>query len=120
MEAAGFKSFERTGITLNVNDTARADATLQIGESKDSVIVEANAVQVQADTNEVSQTITAAEVSDLATNGRNVIQLAALVPGAWSTFRISILRWPKPKPGHSLNGQRSDHNDWIDQWWRSL
>ena len=58
-EAAGFKAAERTGITLNVNDTFRADMALQVGESKESVTVEANAVQVQADTNEVSQTITA-------------------------------------------------------------
>ena len=62
VEAPGFKAYERTGITLNVNDTVRADAALQVGESRESVTVEANAVQVQADTNEVSQTITAAQV----------------------------------------------------------
>jgi hypothetical protein len=50
VEAAGFKASERTGITLNVNDTVRADAGLQVGESKESVTIEANAVQVQADT----------------------------------------------------------------------
>ena len=76
----------RLGITLNVGDTVRADAPLQVGEAKESVTVEANAIQVQADTNEVSQTITDGRVADLATNGRNVIQLAALVPGAASTL----------------------------------
>jgi len=73
VEAAGFKVSERTGITLNVNDTIRADVSLQVGESKESVTVEANAIEVQADTNEVSQTITQSQVADLATNGRNVI-----------------------------------------------
>ena len=114
VEAAGFKASERTGITLNVNDTVRADAGLQVGESKESVTVEANALQVQADTNEVSQTITAAQVSDLATNGRNVIQLAALVPGAGSN--IPDFDTPMAQTQNraiQFNGQRSDHNNWL-------
>ena len=114
VEAQGFKAFERTGVTLNVNDTVRADAPLQVGTAQESVTVEANAIQVQADTNEISQTITAAMVSDLATNGRNVIQLAALVPGA----SASIPDFDSPMAQNqnrsiSFNGQRSDHNNWI-------
>ena len=94
---------------------------LQVGESKESVTVEANAVQVQADTNEVSQTITAAQVSDLATNGRNVIQLAALVPGAAST--IPDFDSPMAQNQNraiSFNGQRSGSQQLDDQWRRSL
>ena len=114
VEAAGFKAYERTGITLNVNDTVRADAALQVGETRESVTVEANAIQVQADSNEVSQTITAAMVADLATNGRNVIQLAALVPGAAAS--IPDFDTPMAQTQNrsiSFNGQRSDHNNWM-------
>ena len=121
VEAAGFKASERTGITLNVNDTVRADAALQVGEAKESVTVEANAVQVQADTNEVSQTITAAQVADLATNGRNVIQLAALVPGASAVH--SGFRLPdgsEPKPLHLLQRPAAGSQQLADQWCRSL
>ena len=108
VEAAGFKTYEQTGLTLNVNDTVRVDVALQVGETRESVTVEANAVQVQSDSNEVSQTITAAMVSDLATNGRNVIQLAALVPGA----SASIPDFDSPMAQNqnrniSFNGQRS-------------
>ncbi len=114
VEAAGFKAYQRTGITLNVNDTVRADISLEVGETRESVTVEANALQVQADTNEISQTITAAQVADLATNGRNVIQLAALVPGA----AASIPDFDSPMAQNqnraiSFNGQRSDHNNWL-------
>jgi hypothetical protein len=114
VEAPGFKASEFTGITLNVRDTVRADASLQVGEAKESVTVEASAVQIQADSNEVSQTISASMVSDLATNGRNVIQLAALVPGAAS----SIPDFDSPMAQNqnrsiSFNGQRSDHNNWM-------
>ena len=114
VELSGFKAYEQTGITLNVNDTVRADAGLQVGETRESVTVEANALQVQADTNEVSQTITEAMVSDLATNGRNVIQLAALVPGASAS--IPDFDTPMAQTQNrsiSFNGQRSDHNNWL-------
>jgi hypothetical protein len=114
VEAQGFKTYQTTGVTLNVNDTVRADAALQLGALQESVTVEANAVQVQSETNEVSQTITDTLVSQLATNGRNVIQLAALVPGA----AASIPDFDQPMAqtqgrNISYNGQRSDHNNWI-------
>jgi hypothetical protein len=114
VEVPGFKAYERTGITLNVNDTVRADAPLQVGEARESVTVEANAIQVQADTNEVSQTISATMVSDLATNGRNVIQLAALVAGASAS--IPDFDTPMAQTQNrtiAFNGQRPDHNNWI-------
>ena len=114
VEAPGFKTNQRTGITLQANDTIRADAALEVGESKDSITVEANAVQIQADTNEVSQTITDAQVTDLATNGRNVLQLAALVPGASSTMPDFDSPMAQNQ-SHSISygGQRPDHNNWI-------
>ncbi len=114
VEAPGFKTYKQTNITLNVRDTVRVDAPLQIGETRESVTVEANAIQVQADTNEISQTVTATMVSQLATNGRNVIQLAALVPGA----SASIPDFDSPMAQNqnrtiSYGGQRPDHNNWI-------
>jgi Carboxypeptidase regulatory-like domain len=114
VESPGFKTHELTGITLNVNDTVRADVALQVGQAQESITVEANATQVQADTNEVSQTITASMVSDLATNGRNVIQLATLVAGA----SASIPDFDSPMAQNqnrsiSFNGQRPDHNNWL-------
>src|ERR1039457_1439753 len=114
VEVLGFRTSERTGITLNVNDTVRADVALQIGATQESVTIVANALQVQSDTNEVSQTITAAQVADLATNGRNVIQLAALVPGAASN--IPDFDTPMAQTQNrsiQFNGQRSDHNNWL-------
>jgi hypothetical protein len=114
VEVTGFKAYLQTGITLNVNDTVRADASLQIGQTQESVTVEANAIQVQADTNEVSQTVTAAQVADLATNGRNVIQLAALVPGA--AGNLPDFDTPMAQTQNrsiQFNGQRNDHNNWL-------
>ena len=103
VESAGFKVSERTGITLNVNDTARADVSLQVGESKESVTVEANAIEVQADTNEVSQTITQSQVADLATNGPQRDSTGGF--GARRIVQYSGLRYPHgadSKPFHPV------------------
>jgi len=112
--ADGFKGYEQTGVTLNVKDTVRIDVALQVGDLAESVTVEANGLQVQSDTNEVSQTISDLQVSQLATNGRNVLQLTALVPGASS----NMPDFDSPMAQNqnrtiSFGGQRPDHNNWL-------
>src|SRR5579863_5054077 len=113
-DLAGFKTYDRTGITLNVEATVRVDITMQIGESKESVTVEANAVQVQSDTNEVSSVITSGQISQIDTNGRNPVQLATLMPGAASS--LPDFNAPTSLASNnniSFNGQRPQHNLWM-------
>jgi hypothetical protein len=114
VEAAGFKAFEQKNIPLNVGAVVRVDPALQVGAVGQTVSVEADALQVQADTNDVSQTITSNQITNLATNGRNILQLTALVPGAASNMPDF------DSPGAQFqnrsiqfNGMRSDANNWI-------
>jgi hypothetical protein len=113
-EATGFKTYEQKDITLDVGVTVRVDASLQVGAVGQNVVVEANALQVQADTSDVSQTITSAQIENLATNGRNVLQLTTLVPGASSNMPDF------DSPGAQFqnrnvyfNGMRQDANNWL-------
>lgn len=112
--APGFKKYEQTGIVLNVNDTIRVDATLQVGEATESVTVAAEAVQVQSDTNEQSNLISGLQVTQLALNGRNITQLASIGTGV----SADSLDFSTPSPllvdsTLSFNGQRPDHNVWL-------
>lgn len=110
-EAAGFKSAERAGIVLNVGGRVRADFSLQIGSTQESITVEANPVAIQTESGEVSQVITGSEVNQLATNGRSLYALTALVPGASSN--MSDFQIPTAVSGNasvSFNGQRVSHN----------
>jgi hypothetical protein len=110
-KAAGFGPSERAGIVLNVDDRTRIDFTLQVGTKQEQVTVEANAVQVQTDTGEVSTVINGKQVAELGTNGRSVYSLYALTPGAASIQGDLIL--PTPVSGDSnvsINGQRPGHN----------
>ena len=113
-EAPGFKTYERTGVTLNVSDTVRIDVPMQVGDAKESVTVEAAAVAVQSDSSEVSDLISGRQVSQLAINGRNIAQLATLTPGASADlpdFNLPIS--VGSSAGISFNGQRAEHNVWM-------
>jgi hypothetical protein len=113
IEAQGFKTSEQKGVTLNVNTTVRADARLEVGAVGQTVTVEANQLQVQADTSDISQTITSKQIENLSTNGRNVLQLTTLVPGASSTmpdFDIPAAQWQNRSI--YFNGMRQDNNNW--------
>ncbi len=71
-------------------------------------------MQVQSDTGEISDVINGEQVTSLATNGRSVAELEALVPGASSAqgdFQV-----PTSAGGDfnvSFNGQRVVHNLWL-------
>jgi hypothetical protein len=110
-EVKGFKKFEQTGIPLNVGDRRTVDITLQIGSTTESVVVQAEAVQVQSESGEVSSVINGQQVTQLATNGRSLYTLTALLPGASSN--MSDFQSPTPVGGNSnvsFNGLRVSHN----------
>jgi Carboxypeptidase regulatory-like domain len=81
---SGFKTATRTGIVLQVNDTARVDASLSIGGVAETVNVEAATADVNTATSEVSKTIDAAAIESLPIVDRNVYTLLDLTPGVQS------------------------------------
>src|SRR5690242_15424093 len=66
VEREGFKTYERTGVILNVNDVVRVDVQMQVGQMVESVTVEAEAVRVQSDTGEVSDLVSGAQMTQIA------------------------------------------------------
>ena len=86
--ATGFQKFTKTDIVINVAQTLEENIGLAVGNQSQTVTVEADALQVQTETSEVSTLISGQQVSQLATNGRNIVQLAALGAG----WRITCLR----------------------------
>ena len=110
-KATGFGAEAKAGIVLNVNDRTRVDFILKVGSATENVTVEANAVQVQSESNEVSTVISGEQVSELGVNGRSVYSLFSLTPGASSIQGDFIT--PTAVSGDSnvsINGQRAGHN----------
>jgi len=83
-QGAGFKVVDQKGIELQNGDRRRVDFQLQIGSTQETVVVEATPIAVQSDTNDVSTVINGAQLTQLQTNGRTLLQLVNLTPGATS------------------------------------
>ena len=114
VSAPGFQSYLKTGIMVNVAQTLRSDVVLTIGSSTTEVSVEAQALQLQTDTSELSNLISGQQVTQLATNGRNVTALAALGTGVSSNLpSFAGVQALTSANGLSFNGTRSSHNIYL-------
>jgi Carboxypeptidase regulatory-like domain/TonB dependent receptor len=85
VEASGFKTEERAGITLEVNQSARLTITLQVGSSSEVVKITADAPQLEASTAEMGTVINNKSIVDLPLNQRNPYSLVFLAPGVNGT-----------------------------------
>ena len=112
--AKGFQNYTRSGIEVHVAQHLEENAALTVGSESQTVSVEADALQVQTETSEVSTLISGEQVRQLATNGRNVVQLAAFGLGVSSQLAafggIDALT---SSNGLSFNGQRTTHNVYL-------
>lgn len=113
--AQGFKGFQLNGIVVNVHSTVEANVVLKVGETSESVMVQADQVQVQAESNEVSDVISSEQVENISTNGRSPFKLQELVPGANSTLPSFTTPVNELNSGGctacvSFSGERPTHN----------
>lgn len=112
--ASGFKAVEKTGVALQVGDRLRVDFALQVGAQTQTVTVEADALHLQTDSGEVSNMITGTDIEKLEMNGRSLVSLEAMVPGAVSLQGSTQV--PSSQGSDAaveFNGQRVSHNLWL-------
>ena len=98
--AKGFENYEQKGVVVDISRTFRVDFKLTVGAETQTVMVEADALAVQGDSNVVSTLINEQQITELATNGRNVVALAALglgvsgnLPDANAPTSVGSTRW---------------------------
>ena len=114
VSASGFVKYSKSGIVVNVAQTLEENIKLDVGSQSQSVTVEADTLQVQTETNEVSNLITGEQVSQLATNGRNVENLAILGMGiSNSVSDFNNQNANTTSNSISFNGTRSSHNVYL-------
>jgi hypothetical protein len=112
--APGFQRFAESNVVLNVAETRKEDVVLVVGSAGQTVTVEADALQVQTETNELSNLITGQQVLQLATNGRNVTALAALGLGVSNNLpAFAGVNALTSANGLSFNGTRTSHNIYL-------
>ena len=84
-EAVGFRTSERLGVVLDAASRRAIDFGLELGARADTISVSAAVEQVQSDSGNVGRVITEQQLSQIALNGREYIQLLRLVPGVVAT-----------------------------------
>ena len=80
-EAVGFKQTIQGPVKFEVDQVARIDFVLEVGASRETIDVSANAVLLDSATSTVGTVIENQQVADLPLNGRDPISLLALSPG---------------------------------------
>jgi hypothetical protein len=105
VEVAGFKKAERRGLVLQVDQNARIDITMEIGQMTETVEVQAQAPLVESQSATLGAVIDNQKILALPLNGRNFAQLALLVPGVNSGATGA-----GGAEGFSAAGLRADQN----------
>ncbi|HKT69215.1 MAG TPA: TonB-dependent receptor, partial [Terriglobales bacterium] len=79
--APGFRTEVRRGVLLTVGATQVLDVTMQVGTTRETVVVTSEVPAVQLGTSDISAVVSATTVRELPLNGRSWTDLATLQPG---------------------------------------
>ena len=85
-ERLGFRTIVRQQIELHVQQAARIDLALEVGEVIESVQVQADAALLATDNATVGTVIDNKRIVELPLNGRNYLQLVSLAPNVSTGF----------------------------------
>jgi hypothetical protein len=80
VEAAGFKPVVRSGLRLQVEQVARIDFALDLGQVAEAVEVSGEAPLVESETSSLGQVINNKSIVEMPLNGRNAWHLVQLAP----------------------------------------
>src|SRR5690242_8962528 len=119
--ANGFKTFRKSGIVVDANSALRVDATLQVGQATEKVVVNSDAVHVETESTQTGEVIEGRKIVSVPLNGRAYTDLLALQPGVvpsayGNTAPDTQDRQPSGtlNPGNqSINGQRESSNGFM-------
>ena len=108
----------RDSVTLQVDQKARIDFTLEVGQVTETVNVTAGAPLVRSESAELGEVITERAVRELPLNGRNFAQLVYLAPGVTAGQvgeNLSGASTFNPRAGANFNalGHHGNSNGWL-------
>src|SRR5579862_6378101 len=118
VETKGFKHLTRDQILVEVQSAVRIDAALQVGDIGQVVQVTAETPLLQTETSSLGQVVDARTVQQAPLNGRNVLNLVALVPGVvaqgsamGNPTNTNISAWGNYQIGGGLGNQSAAYLD---------
>ena len=121
VDATGFRTLMQSGIVLQVNQQAKLDLTLQVGQATETVEVTGTAPLLESESSSLGTVVNSKLVNQLPLNGRNFVQLATLTPGVNGlgySASGTIMGGSRPddrRPGSNIfsNGNREGSNNFL-------
>ncbi len=118
VEQQGFQSQLRRNILLQVQQVARVDFALAVGQVTENVDVTGAAPLLSTEDSTVGQVIENKRINELPLNGRNYLQLAALSPGvninsSASAGANDFQGGHRARQAVTINGQRGQFNHYT-------
>jgi outer membrane receptor protein involved in Fe transport len=122
----GFQTAVRTGITLTVGSAPVVDFQLAIGQTSETVNVDATVSQVETSTSTVSSLVNQTQMRELPLNGRDFEQLILLAPGVATYPAGGSSALTSVANAYSISGTRPegyanllDGEDVVNWWQRN-
>ena len=110
-EKQGFRAFHQDGIVLRVDDHARVDAALEVGQITENVTVTAEATGVDTRSASIGEVVDHTRIEELPLNGRNAMSLSRIVPGVAKDTAPTALSQARQGPSISTGGGRDTENE---------
>ena len=105
----GFKVITKPGVTIHVMDTVSMNFSMQVGDIRETVTVEAGAPMINTTNASVSTVVDQTYVKNMPLNGRSFQDLILLTPGIVTTTpQHSSVSGQSGE--FSVNGQRTEEN----------
>lgn len=108
----GFSTITRTGVVLQVDQTAQLNFTLQVGQVHQQVTVRASGGVLQTQTATIGTVVPQSGIVNLPLNGRNYLQLATLVPGV-NSAGLGQKFFNMPENNLNINGMRQSATAYV-------
>lgn len=115
-EVQGFKKAVLGPFQLEINQTARIDIQLEVGDTSQSVEVRDIAPILQTESTATGDSLSSAKLTSIPLNGRNFASLTLLIPGAISTNPNAMNtsgRFQGSGSRPQVNGNREQTNNFL-------
>lgn len=118
VEMTGFSKLSLSDVQLGVDQKARIDLGLKVGQATDTVNIEGAVPLVQTESSDLSGTISESQIKNLPLNGRDFVQLTRTLPGVLRGIPganidgAGSLAW-RASASFSANGMRTRDNNFL-------
>jgi hypothetical protein len=129
VQQAGFKSYRKVGLALEVNEAVTVDVVLQVGQKTERVEVQSDALHVETSNTQMGEVIEGKEMTDVPLVKRSFTDLLSLQPGVIPTaspisgayagpfvsagFSLPQVSGDQDSGALSVNGMREAANGFI-------